>query len=82
MGVYGMLPVRRDSNKERGSAAVGVLLLVGGVAFSWWLFMTIMDYIRDNHRAKVQERVERFESYKKKAPKPVARDLRGYQVRY
>ncbi len=80
MGTIGFRARRR--NKEAGCGPAGILMLVGGVALAWFIFMTVMDAIRDNHQAKVKERFERFASYNKPPPKPVERNAKGYQVRY
>lgn len=73
---------RARRGREAGMGAPGILMLVGGVALVWFIFMTVMDAIRDNHSAKVKERFERFAAAKQAAPKPVDRGAKGYQVRY
>ena len=66
----------------RAMTLLWIWLLVLAVGGTWYIFVLIMDSIRDSHDAKIQERRNRFASYKKKPKKAVNRKVRGYQVSY
>lgn len=70
--------------KQKGFAAVGVFLVLGGVIFVWFIFITIMDFIGSKHARKRMERQKRNEERimkaRKKRRSKVHRSVKGYQV--
>ena len=70
------------TSSERGLGMAGALGFVAAICCVWFVWMAIMDGVRDHHQSKVKKRRAWFESLKPKKPKHVNRKVRGYKVKY
>ena len=71
---------KKRARQERGTGAIFILMIVGGLVVVWFVFLGIMDIIGSNHARKVKDRMERM-GPRKIAP-VVHRSAKGYQVKY
>lgn len=74
----------KSRNSESGFGASGIIFAILGVFCVWFVFLFILDIIRDGHSEKVRKRMAVYEAQREAGKKakepPIQRSAKGYRV--